>query len=254
MKKNIFRGFLLTAVSVAGLTSCMQDSGNFFTLNNAMCTVVSTSATQTVVQMDATQGYYYADEFLTKKMQIGDRYLLQRLTVNYDEQPAGATGQITSPLLLTEVASEKVSVKVETSETEEELKLANDSLELFYPPYINHSKTSLATHTYITFSGAVYKKSDSNFRLVYKGRIPDSNNQGKDTLCYDFKMNYTKAGENDAYDPYVQCFMLGQIPSDQIVKISYTSKRYQDTGANKMTNSYCIIQAPTVTATQTPTK
>lgn len=246
MKKNIFRGLLLSAVSVAGLTSCLEDVGNRFTLNNMMCTVVSNSSSRVVVQMDATQAYYFADEFLNKDMEIGDRYLLQKLTVNNDEQPAGATGAINTPILMTEVSTEKVDTKPFIMESVEDPTLANDSVELFYSPYIIRSKTSYNTYTYITFSGAVLKKADPDFRLVFTGRIEDANNKGKDTLCYEFKATNLKEGEKGVYESYAQCFNLDPMPSEQIVKIYYYGKRYQGSETNKITKSYCIIEAPKI--------
>lgn len=243
MKKNIFRCLLVTA-AVTVFSSCMENVGNRFTLVNMMSTVVSVTPSQVVVQIDATGAYYFADEFLGKELNVGERCLLEQLTVNNDEQPAGATGSQTQPIKMIEVTSRKVNTKDFIQESQEDETLANDSLELFYAPYINIAKISSSSQTFITFSGATLKKADPDFRLVFKGRLENPTEAAKDTLWFEFKATNDKVGEKGVYEAYAQCFNLMNVKSEQIVKVSFAAKKYQSLEANKINSSYCVITAP----------
>lgn len=249
MKKNIFRSLLLIAVAVVALTSCLGNVGNKYTLSSLMATVVATSSNQVIVQIDATQAYYFADEFLGRELEIGERLLINKMTVNNDEQPVGATGSQTKPIKMIEVTLQKVETEEVMSSGENESTMPNDSVELFATPYLSTSAIGLSERTYITFSGSVLKKSDPKFRLVFKEHLADSNGQGKDTLCYEFKAANEKAGEKGSYEAFVQCFYMPSMKSEQIVKIAYYGKRFQ--AQDLLTNKkFAIIKAPKKTENQ----
>ncbi|MEG1586954.1 MAG: hypothetical protein RR346_08765 [Bacteroidales bacterium] len=242
MKRNIFHYLFLCAVSLVALTSCLGDVGNKYTLSTLMATVVDATATQVVVQIDATGLYYYADEFQGRDMEVGQRWLIEKMTVNNDEQPAGAIGAMTKPLKMTEVACTKVDTKYPLSQDDETL--ANDSVEMFYAPYINITKIGDLEKFYITFSGTVLKKADPEFRLVYTGTLKGNSSTVKDTVCYDFKAAYEKAGEKGEYASYVQSFHLTPLESEQVVKINFAGKRYQAAQETTITKSHCFVKAP----------
>lgn len=249
MKKSIVYSFLCATTVLFGLSSCLEDVGNKRTFSGQLATVVASSETQKVVQLDIENnwgGYYYADEFLNSSQVggVGSRILLSSLTINYDNQPVGATGTKEKPIQLSEIQGlSKVDVSNVIYPLPDEPELQNDSLEMFYTPLI--AATSIE-RTYLTIHGNVLKNSVPKFRLIERETLSGSGEGAMDTLCFELQTTYQIVPETkDTYDFFVHSFVMPRLESEQMIKIQYASKRVNNQFGN-FKDGYCLIEAPVI--------
>ncbi len=217
MKKNLFFYLLSATIVFLGTTSCVKETKNFTTGSFAFTTFVSVDKNgNKVFEKDFDACFYSTETNADKNLMLGDRVLLNRYTLDRDDQPAGATGSQANPVLLTAVQHEKISTDACKKREENDLTEITDTLTAFFLPRISHS---INDRTYITIGGNVLKNVSKSYNLYQD----ESNN---DTLIYNLKVKFSNIVEGDnstAIESFFKCFYVPTMKSEQIVKINFPS-------------------------------
>lgn len=218
MKKNaLFLACMGT--TLIGLTSCLGDAQNIYSGTNAYATVVSIEAgtNNKILQKDYDVCFYSVETNADTKLNVGDRVLLQTFTLDRDNQPANATGDITKPGVFTAVQHQRITTSSCRPAIENDLTIISDTLASFFHPTI--TRTVLNDY-YLTFRGTALKDVSKTYELYQE-------KSESDTLIYTFKTVYTYTPGNDVSDEltvFYRSFMVPNMESEQVVKINFPAK------------------------------
>ncbi len=181
--------------------------------------------------MEGWSAYVYADEITALSLNTGSRVYITRFTLDYDNQPAYANGSKDNPLKLTEVTHRDLTKMSITTENESN-KLMNDSLDLFYSPYVHMSTLG----PYLNLAGNIRKEGAPVFEMV---QIPSDS---KDTLKYELKMGYRVAPNEKESDSYLSSVLLPDIEKgkEQVVTVKFRAKRKGGTNGKFMNDSVWV--------------
>lgn len=232
MKRNFFKVGLFALAAVLGLNSCTK-GGNSISGANYMATVIENNGASVLYQLDGDMTTYYTSTSVNSSavsLSYGDRVYLLTLTIDYDNQPAGATGSKTNPLQMTNV--QHLKLEKDFVKHGDGSLLVSDKLEAFYTPYAVETKAG----TFMNLGGYTKKDAKPSHYLFF-------DRQSNDTLYYSYKVKLGAEGVDKTYEQFIKTYEMVGLPSECKINITFNSKERptNSTGIVYPTDSTCVF-------------